>query len=163
MALSRVRQLASALALVSTFVGSVSALATPQRAAELSLHGLPGHPKWLPDEPPLFGSYLASGEGEASGGLVGRFVWDLYEDQSHEDRHPAWLRGYLERDGRRYPFVIVGIYTPDSADRGRWRISGTITFDDSKLLGAPHAPITGRYEANSNSARYVVWIDRDTQ
>ena len=163
MALSHSRRSVSALALAATFVSSVSALAAPQQAAELFLRALPGQPKWLPDEPPLFGSYLASGEGEASGGLVGRFVWDLYEDQSGEDRHPAWLRGYLEREGRRYPFVIIGIYTPDSADRRRWRISGTITFDDSKLLGAPHAPITGLYEADSSSARYVVWIDRDAR
>lgn len=158
MVLSRTRRLVSVLAVALSLVGAM-AQAAPRQSAELTLHGLPGHAKWLPDEPPLFGSYLASGEGEASGGIAGRFVWDLYEDQSREDRHPVWMLGYLEREGRRYPFTIVGIYTPDSPDRRRWRISGTITFDDKQVLGAPHAPITGLYEANSRSARYSVWID----
>jgi len=160
---ARIRRSATALAAAAGVIGAAAALAAPQQAAQLSLHGLPGHAKWLPDAPPLFGSYLASGEGEASGELSGRFVWDLYEDQSREDRHPAWFRGYLERDGKRYPFEIVGIYTPDSADRRHWRITGTITFDDGQLLGVPHAPIMGAYEANSRSALYTVWIDRDAR
>ena len=159
--LLRMRRSMGVLAVVLGLASA--AVAAPQQAAEITLHALPGQSKWLPKESPLFGEYLASGEGAVSGGLAGRIVWDLYEDQSREDRHPAWFLGYLEREGRRFPFVIVGIYTPDSADRLRWRISGTITFDDAKLLGAPHAPITGLFEANSMSARYAVWIDRDAR
>ena len=56
----------------------VTAVAAPKQPAELSLHGLPSHSKWLPEERPLFGSYLASGDGEGAGALAGHILWDLY-------------------------------------------------------------------------------------
>jgi len=47
-----------------------------------------------------------------------KVAWDLYEETSAEERHPAFLRGFLERDGQRYPFEIIGLYTPESPDSG---------------------------------------------
>jgi hypothetical protein len=159
MALSRARLAASVLAVVGNFSIALGALAAPQQIAELSLHGLASHPKWIPEEQPLFGKYLASGDGEASGALVGHVFWDLYEDQLREDRHPAFFRGFVERDGRRYPFEIIGIYTPDSADRQRWRISGVITFADKTVLGTAHEPFTGTREASTRASHFTIWAD----
>jgi hypothetical protein len=150
---------ARALVFAGSFIIAAGATASPRAVAELTLQRQPSHPKWIPEKPPLFGDYLASGDGSGSGALAGRLEWDLYEDESRDDRHPAWLRGVIERDGRRYPFEIIGVYTPDPADRRRWRISGAIAFDDARLLGALHAPITGAFEASTNSARYTVWVD----
>jgi hypothetical protein len=147
---------------VASLATTVMAVAAPQATLELTLQGQPSQPKWMPEGAPLFGNYLASGDGRVTGALTGRIGWDLYEDQSREDRHPAWFRGFFERDGRRYPFEIIGIYTPDGANRRRWRISGAITFDDSHLVGTPHAPITGTFEAATNSAHYTVWLSRDS-
>jgi hypothetical protein len=135
MALSPPRRVASVLALVGTFFMSATAAASPKQVAEFSLHARASQPKWVPEEHPLFGDYLASGEGEGSGPLIGHFLWDLYEDQSRDDRHPAFFRGFVEREGRRHSFEIIGVYVPVSADRRRWQLSGAITFADALVLG----------------------------
>jgi len=157
MTVSFTRRAACALVVAGSFITTADALASPRPIAELKLQA--SQSKRTSDKPPLFGDYLASGDGSGSGALSGRIQWDLYEDQSRDDRHPAWFRGVFERDGHRYPFEIIGVYTPDPKNSGRWRISGAITFDDIKLLGTLHAPITGTFEANTSSARYTVWVD----
>ena len=163
MTLSLARHAVRVLLVAGSCMITANAVAAPQAVAELTLQRQVSQPKWIPDGQPLFGDYLASGDGSGSGALAGRIDWDLYEDQSREDRHPAWFRGFIERDGRRYPFEIIGIYTPDSADLRRWRISGAITFDDNHLLGMIHAPITGTFEASTNSAHYTVWADHESR
>jgi hypothetical protein len=149
-----------ALIVAAGVVTASGALAAPQQLAEMSLQGLASHPKWLPRERPLFGSYLASGEGEASGALVGHVFWDLYEDQSRHDRHPSFFRGFVERDGHRYPFEIIGIYTPESADSQLWRISGVINFADRLVLGTAHETLTGTWDASTRMSHFTIWTDR---
>ena len=163
MALSRARLAASVLAVVGNFSIAAGALAAPQQVAELSLHGLASHPKWIPKEQPLFGSYLASGDGEATGAVVGHVFWDLYEDHSRSDRHPTFFRGFVERDGRRYPFQIIGVYTQESADPQRWRISGVITFADKTVLGTAHEAFTGTRDASTRTSHFTIWADQDTR
>jgi hypothetical protein len=150
------------VAAASVLIGG-GAAAEPQRFAEFVLHGLPSHPKWLPEEQPLFGHYLASGDGETAGAIVGRVFWDLYEDHSQADRHPTFFRGFVERDGHRYPFEIIGIYTPESADKTHWRISGAITFADKAVLGTEQQPIVGKWEASTRTSRFTIWADRQSQ
>src|SRR6266849_3486016 len=114
---------ACALVVAGSFITAAGALASPQSIAELKLQRQESQSKRIFDKPPLFGDYLASG------------------------------------DGRGYPFEIIGVYTPDPSDPARWRISGAIAFDDTRLLGTLHAPITGTFEGSTNSARYTVWVD----
>jgi hypothetical protein len=160
MALARARLSASALAVVGNFIIAAGSLAAPQQIAELSLQGLASHPKWIPEEQPLFGSYIGSGDGEASGALGGHVFWDLYEEQSRDDRHPTFFRGFVERDGRRYPFEIIGIYTPESADSQLWRISGVINFADRLVLGTAHETLTGTWDASTRMSHFTIWTDR---
>jgi hypothetical protein len=152
------RHAALAVIVAGNFIMTTGAVATPRPLAELKLQRQEAQPKLIPEQPPLFGEYLGSGDGRGSGALAGRIKWDLYETHT-PTRHPAWFRGTLERDGRQYPFEIIGVYTPDPSDSARWRISGVIAFDDTRLLGRLHAPLTGTFEANTNSARYTVWVD----
>jgi hypothetical protein len=139
---------------------TANAAAAPRPVAEIALQGKPDLPKWFSDSKPLFGDYVASGDGSASGALAGRFGGDLYEDGSRDDRHPAFFRGFIERDGHRILLEIIGVYTPLSADRQRWQLSGAITFDDDHLLGTSFATITGTFEAKTDRAHYTVWVDR---
>jgi hypothetical protein len=159
MASSFARCGAVAVLAAGSLIMTSGAIATPRSIAEIKLKRQEAQSKLTPERSPLFGEFLASGDGRGSGALAGRIKWDLYEDQSHDNRHPAWFRGTLERDGRQYPFEIVGVYTPDPSDPARWHLSGAIAFDDSRLLGALHAPITGTFEASTDSARYTVWLD----
>jgi hypothetical protein len=163
MVFSRAHQTTYLLPLVGVLMLGAPAMAAHQDVAELSLRGLPSHPKWLPDEPPLFGSYLSSGEGEASGAVTGHVVWDLYEDQSLEDRHPTFFRGFLEHDGHRYPFEIIGIYAPASSDKKRWHISGAIAFSDKLVLGKEQQLIAGEWEAATRTSHFTVWADSSSQ
>jgi len=151
--------MACALALMGSLVLSATAMGEPQRIAELALHAQPSQSKWLPDQKPLFGDYLASGDGNASGALVGKIAWDLYEEMSNADHHPAHMLGFLEREGKRYPFEIIGLYTPESADRRQWRITGAITFADSQVLGMKQASLIGTFEAATSSAKYTIWAN----
>jgi hypothetical protein len=150
---------ASALAVAGSFIIATGALASPQSIAELKFKAQESQSNRISDKPPLFGDYLASGDGSGSGALSGRIKWDLYEDHSRNARHPAWFRGILERDGHSYPFEIIGVSILDPKNSARWQISGAITFEDIKLLGTSHAPITGTFEASTSSARYTVWVD----
>jgi hypothetical protein len=153
------RHAALAVVVAANFIMAAGAVASPRPIAELKLQPQESQPKLIPERPPLFGDFLASGDGRGSGALAGRIKWDLYEDQSRDARHPAWFRGTLERQGHQYPFEIIGVYTPDPSAPGRWQISGAIAFDDSRLLGTLHAPITGTFDGSTNSARYTVWVD----
>lgn len=161
--LSRVQRVVRSLVITGSVMIAARALATPQQVAESSLHGLPSHPKWIPEEEPLFGSYLASGDGEASGAFSGHIFWDLYEDQLRNDRHSAFFRRFIERDGSRYPFQIIGIYTQASADPQRWRISGVITFADKTALGTAHEPFTGTRDSGTRTSHFTIWADRDSR
>jgi hypothetical protein len=160
MALFRGHQLICMLALVATLMMGGGAIAAPQPIAGLTLHPQPSQSKWFPDQQPLFGDYLASGDGSGSGLLVGKMAWDLYEETSSEDHHPAYFRGFLERDGKRYPFEIIGLYTPESPDRRQWRITGAITFTDSHMLGMRQASLTGAFDAGARMAHFTIW-ERD--
>jgi hypothetical protein len=107
----------------------------------------------------LFGQYIGSGDGSGSGQLAGAVHWDLYEDQTLPDQHPAFFRGVVERNGQQQPFKMIGIYTPESADKQRWRFSGTIVFDDDRVLETLHAPIVGSFDANTHTAHYTILTD----
>jgi hypothetical protein len=163
MAISLNPQVVRAVVLAGSVAIAMGAVAAPRQVAELSLHALQSHPKWMPKRQPLFGNYLASGVGEASGAFGGHVFWDLYEDQSQDDRHPAFFRGFLERDGRRYPFEIIGIYSPESVDGQRWRISGVVTFADKGLLGTTHEPLTGSFDASTRTSRFTIWAERSSE
>lgn len=163
MVLLRAGQAACALAAYGILASGQAALAGPQPIAELTLQRQASQPKWFPDQQPLFGDYLASGDGSASGVLAGKIAWDLYEETSAAERHPAFFRGFLERDGRRYPFEIIGLYTPESPDRRQWRITGAITFDDGRMLGMKQASLTGTFQAGANTAHYTIWGQDDAQ
>src|SRR5579863_1236606 len=157
------RRTVRAFVIAVSFMITTGVVAAPRSVAELSLHYQASQPRWVPEKQPMFGEYLGSGDGSGSGVLAGGVDWDLYEDQSLIDRSPAFFRGFVERDGHRHPFQIIGIYTPESADRRQWRISGVIVFDDSQLLGELHAPITGTFEASTGSAHYTVWSDHEAK
>ena len=163
MVLLRAGRAACALTAYGVLAAGQAAWAGPQPIAELTLQAQASQPKWSPDQQPLFGDYLASGDGSGSGLLVGRIAWDLYEDQSAAERHPAFFRGFLERDGQRYPFEIIGLYTPESPDRRRWRITGAITFDDGRTLGMKQASLTGTFQAGPNTAHYTIWGQDDAR
>ena len=162
---SDTRGAASWLSVVYCLLISGAAFANPQLVAQLALEYQQSQQKWVPEEQPLFGKYLGSGDGSASGTLAGRFVWDLYEDQSRDDRHPMLMRGFIERDGRRYPFQILGVFTREAPDNPRrWLHSGTIVFDDSQLLGTVHAPVTGTaVQTDTWRHQYTVWVDREAR
>jgi hypothetical protein len=153
------RHAALAVVVAGSFIITAGAVASPRPVAEIKLKPQESRSKLTPERPPLFGDFLASGDGTGSGALAGRIKWDLYENQSRDGRHPAWFRGTLEHNGHQYPFEIIGVYTQDPSNPSRWQISGAIAFDDTRLLGTLNAPITGAYEANTNSARYTVWVD----
>lgn len=159
----RLRVTAAALVIMLLPLAARAAAKTvvaPKPIAEMMIRAQPSLPKWFPDKP-LFGDYVASGDGSGSGALAGHIVWDLYEEE-RKTRHISWFRGFVERDGQRYPFEITGVYTPLTADRRRWQLSGAIAFDDDHLLGTSYATITGTFEADTVSAHYTVWVDRDS-
>ncbi len=137
-----------------------SAMAEPKAVAQLTLNYQKSMDKQMPDGGRLFArcQHLGSGDGAASGALAGRLVWDLYEDQSRDDLHPTQFRGFIERDGRRHPFQIIGVFTPE-AGKPRWKFSGTLVFDDDKLLPAQHAPVAGYVETGVWRHHYTVWLD----
>jgi hypothetical protein len=163
MALLRACLAAVALAVAGNLAVGAAAMAAPQAIVELTLHPKPAHGKWVQDKPPLFGEYFASGDGESTGAVVGKIAWDLYEDTSSSEQHPAFFRGFVERDGQRYAFEIIGLYTPESADRRHWRITGAIAFSDSHVLGMKQASLTGTFEAGANAAaataHYTIWAE----
>ena len=169
MSLLRMFQAACALALFGNLVAAAAAAAAaaasagPQPIAELTLQRQATQPKWFSDGKPLFGDYLASGDGSGSGILVGKIASDLYEETETAERHPAFFRGFLERDGRRYPFEIIGLYTPESPDRRQWRITGAITFTDNQMLGMKQASLTGTFQAGTNMAHYTIWGQQDSR
>ena len=161
MILAALRNLMPPLVL-AVLLAPAPSLAAPRSAAVLTLEYRQSDGKWIADDKVLFGSYLGSGRGAASGVLEGTVAWDLYEDQSRDDMHPSLFRGFIERDGKRHPFQIIGVLTPDGLEKTRhWFLSGTIVFEDSKLLGVRHAPVTGSVEAGVWKHRYTVWVDPD--
>jgi len=128
----------------------------------LVLQYQPSDGKWISDGTALFGVYLGSGRGVASDSLAGSVAWDLYEDQSRDDTHPSLFRGFIERDGKRHAFEIIGVLTPDGLEKTRhWFLSGTIVLQDRELLGVRAAPVTGSVAAGVWEHRYTVWVDRD--
>jgi hypothetical protein len=155
----RANQTAYILPLVGNLILAAAAMAAPKQIAEMTLHPQPSQSKALPDQQPLFGDHVASGDGSGSGVLSGKIAWDLYEDVSSPGHHPAYLHGFLERDGKRYPFEIIGLYTAESPDKRQWRITGAITFDDRHLLGMNQASLTGTFEAGTSTGHYTIWAD----
>jgi len=105
--------------------------------------------------------YLGSGDGTGTGALAGQIAWDLYEDQSRDDMHPTQFRGFVERDGNRHPFHVIGIFIPDPAQPvERWQFAGTIVFDDAHPLGVRAAAITGSVQAGVWKHHYTIWLDQ---
>jgi hypothetical protein len=94
MTLSLAHQAVRAVVVAGGFMITADAVGAPRSVAEFTLQRQESQPKWIPEGKPLFGDYLGSGDGSGSGALVGRIDWDLYEDQSRDDRHPAWFRGF---------------------------------------------------------------------
>ncbi|MBT8102049.1 MAG: hypothetical protein HKN35_10855 [Woeseia sp.] len=146
---------------------ATSVSATPEPVMTMALKYQQSERKWFRDRAPLFGIYLGTGDGTAAGRLSGRVGWDLYEDQERADFHPAHFHGFIEVDGERHAFQILGVYTPASTDAavtpdGKthpriWTLSGTIAFDDASVLGARHLPVTGTADLNTWTASYSVW------
>jgi hypothetical protein len=149
---------AACAAIVVAGLLSGGAVAAPKATAELSLAYHASQAKWNP-EAPLFGAYIGSGDGSGSGALAGIVHWDLYEDQTLPDQHPAFFRGVVERNGQQHSFKMIGIYTPVSADKKHWRLSGTIVFDDDQVLKARHAPIVGSFDGTTGTAHYTILTD----
>ncbi len=149
------RLVAAALLLV---VGAAQAALAP--VAELTLNYHESAEKQMPDGGYLFArcELLGSGDGAATGVLQGRVGWDLYEDQRSDDLHPTQFRGYIERQGKRHPFQIIGVFTPEAGKPiRRWYLTGTIVFDDAALFPARHAPVTGYVETGVWRHHYTVW------
>ncbi len=141
-----------------------AAVAAPKAVAELTLNYQKSANKQMSDGGRLFArcQHLGSGDGAATGALAGRIGWDLYEDQSRDDLHPTQFRGFIERDGQRHPFQIIGVFTPDGLEKTRhWYLSGTIVFDDERLFGARHAAVTGNVQTGVWKHHYTVWLDTD--
>lgn len=123
--------------------------------------------RWFRDRPAFFETYLGTGNGQATGRLEGWVGWDLYEDQKRDDFHPAHFHGFIEQDGQRHEFQIIGIYTPISDDSAvtpdgkthpkLWALSGAIVFEDTTVLGARHLPVTGVANLETWTASYEVW------
>lgn len=157
----RVYRTSAAAALLGCVASGAAAAAATEPIAELTLHGQPSQAKWVPNKSPLFGEYLASGDGSASGALIGKLAWDLYEDTPSVDRHPAYVRGFVERDGQRYPFEIIGLYTAEAAQQ--WRITGAITFADTRVLGMKQASLTGSFDPGTRTAHYMIWADHEAR
>lgn len=150
------------LFVATLFVTMNSALADPKAVAELSVTFQRSLDKQMSDGGHLLARcrYLGSGNGAATGVLAGRVGWDLYEDQSREDLHPTQFRGFIERDGKRHSFQIVGVFTPEAGKPiRRWKFTGTIVFDDRALFPALHAPVTGYVETGVWRHHYTVWVD----
>lgn len=161
MIVTALRKLMAPLVLAVLLPPALS-LAAPRSAAVLTLEYRESDGKWTGNDKALFGMYLGSGRGAASDALEGTIAWDLYEDQSRDDMHPTLFRGFIERDGKRHPFQIIGVFTPDGLAKSRhWFLSGTIVFDDNTLLGVRHAPVTGSVETGVWKHRYTVWVDPD--
>lgn len=140
------------------------AAAAPRAAAELTMQYHKSADRQTTDGGCLFAKceYLGSGDGAGTGKLAGRISWDLFEDQSRDDLHPTQFRGFIERDGERHSFHIIGVFTPDGLGKAlRWYLSGTIVFDDERLLGARHAAVTGDVQIGVWKHRYTVWLDSD--
>lgn len=138
--------------------------------ATLTLQYQQSERKWFNNSKPLFGAYLGTGSGVGTGALQGTVGWDLYEDQSRKDLHPAFFRGFVTQGTERHSFQIVGVFTPVDIDlenkwgshRGasharQWTLSGTIVFDDNTLLGVRHAPLTGSVNLEVMTGKYTVW------
>lgn len=155
----RAHQTVYILPLVGNLILGAAAIAAPKPIAELTLHPQLSQSKSFPNQQPLFGDHVASGDGSGSGVLVGKIAWDLYEEVSTPGHHPAYLHGFLERDGKRYPFEIIGLYTAESPDKRHWRITGAITFDDNHILGMKQASLTGTFEAATSTRHYTIWAD----
>ena len=151
------------LALASLLAADV-ALAAPRPVAEMTLTYHSSTKKQMPDGGHLLArcEHIGSGDGTATGILAGHVGWDLYEDQSGDDLHPTQFRGYVEREGKRHPFQIIGVFTPESGTPiRRWKLTGTIVFDDATLIPARHAAVTGYVETGVWRHHYTVWVDDD--
>jgi hypothetical protein len=163
MILPVLRQLVPQLVMATLLLPGLS-IAAPQPAATLMLQHRPSDGKWISDGNALFGAYLGSGGGVATDALAGAITWDLYEDQSRDHTHPTLFRGFIERDGKRHAFEIIGVFTPDGlATPRRWFLSGTIVLEDDKLLGVRAAPVTGSGSAETGVWKhsFTIWVDRD--
>lgn len=145
---------------------SLSAAQLP--AVTLSLQYRQAKIKSDPGKDGLFGKYLGTGDGVVAGAIEGRVEWDLYEDQSKDDFHPAHFRGTIHHDGRIHSFQIFGVYTPVGTEMAstpsghetfrHWSLSGTIAFDDDELLGVRHTPITGLVDTSVGQVQHRVWL-----
>lgn len=154
------------VALLPINLSAADAVSPLTAVAELTLNHRPDQSKVIPDGEPVFGNYLGSGDGAATGVLSGRIGWDLYEDQTRTNAHPTLFRGLIEKDGKSHPFEIVGVFTPEPAhgpeELQRWSLSGAIVFETDALTGARHAPITGEGVRRAQDGwrhRYTVWAN----
>lgn len=135
--LKKLRLIFAALMLVVIGTGPVAAL-------EITMSYPHSSAKAVPGAAPLFGHYLATGYGKISGEIEGDLSWDLYEDQSSDDFHPAHFIGALTRDGRSISVQLIGLYTPVRSDsRTDWKLIGSLSIDDADLLPAKQVPVVG--------------------
>ena len=139
--------LCACMALAPTGARAEQTPQSPAPIAQLALHHEPGANQFVPNAAPVFGQYLGSGDGTATGVLGGRIVWDLYEDQTQSNAHPAFFRGVIEHNGASYPFEIIGALTSETprapVERQRWSLSGVIVFDGDAPMGARQALVAG--------------------
>ncbi len=144
--------------LLPTMLFAADATSPPTAVAELTIQPQPGKSKWFSNAEPLFGQYLATGDGVATGPLSGRVNWDFYEDQSRADTHPAYLRGFIERDGTRHRFEMIGVYTPGPGEQPEyWTLSGTIVLESDQLMGTRQLLVTGKFMPRLSQAHWTVW------
>ena len=161
------------LFLVGMLMQPAALEAAPSAAATFTLEYQQSERKWNRDGEGAFGKYLGTGTGTGTGALQGRIGWDLYEDQSRDDLHPAHFHGFVERDGKRHPFQVIGVFTPVELDKSKtwgsdlgashashWTLSGTIVFEDESVLGARQGTVAGAVDLTEMKGKYTVWVDR---
>lgn len=149
------------------------AAAQTQPAMTLELTFQQSEQKLIESGSNLFGRYLGSGDGNVAGAVEGTVAWDLYEDQSRDDLHPAQFHGLLEVESGSYPFQLIGVYTPRQSERVTapdggehvrfWELTGTIVFDDDRPLGTRQALVSGVTDLSAKRLRADVWIGKGNQ
>ena len=170
---SALRTLAPGLVAIALLlpVAAAPAVAQTEAVLKLTLQYQQSDHKVINEGTPLFGHYLGTGDGVATGTLQGTVDWDLYEDQSRDDLHPAHFRGFIAHQGTPYAFQLIGVYTPEGQEQvtmpdGRehsrhWALSGTIVFEDPALLGMRQALVTGSTDLSVMQLRVTVWGDHE--
>jgi hypothetical protein len=76
--------------------------------------------------------YLGSGAGTAEGQIVGRIVWDLYENQDNPTLHRTTFVGRISAPGGgRIRFETDGYFVPRAETTAFWDLASAVYFFDA--------------------------------